>query len=427
MKIDSSTRLHRPKYRGVFRAGLIGMSIQSVVMSAAFAQAPTSPTAPPPAATQPGAASPSPGGRVGAGEVTIAGGNVASARERALTDAMKQAVDQALTAVVPDARAAQPKVVGQVLGRARSYVRRYRTLEEGERGRGLYGIRIDADIDEAALLRAFDKPTTAASAGGATSASPSYLLMTAGISELSVAATRAFTSAGARVQPAAPDVSDPTKAVAAAARAGIPTVAFVSGTATAEGKVRGPGSESVTCTINVRVLTAGSGQVVAEETETARSFADRIEKARVECVQRATAAAIPRVVPAASVRISPDVRTIVVDADVVEPGVVPALVKQIRGLGSVSAVEVRRIAPGRAELWVRSRLAGGALATAVSRDLGAPVVLEGLEVAGDLIRVKARLREVAAPTPPGVLPTSAVPPAAAGSTPDPAVGATTPR
>ena len=350
------------------------------------------------------------GGRVGAAEVTIVGGNVASARERALTEALKQAVDQAIAALVPDARAKQPKLVVQVLGRSRAYVRRYRALEEGERGRGLYGVRIEAEIDESALLRAFDKPASGVVAPGGLSpgSPPAYLLMGAGVPDAADATLRAFTAAGAHVQRAGPELAEPSKAVEAAVRAGAAMVAFVSGSVAFEGKVRGPGLEAVTCAIGVRVLTAGAGLAVADESETVRSFAETSEKARADCLQRAAGAVVPRVVPAAAARVAPDVRTIVLEAAVVQPAAVPALVKQVRAIGSVSAAEVRRITPGRVEVWVRSRLSALALSTALGRDGNGALTFGVPEVTGDLIRVTATLRETGTSVPAGVGP-SAVP------------------
>ncbi|MEP6655072.1 MAG: hypothetical protein ABJA82_17035, partial [Myxococcales bacterium] len=344
-----------------------------------------------------------------------------------LTDAMKQAVDQAILSMVPDPHAAQPKTVVQVLGRARSYVRRYRTLEEGERGGGRYGIKIDADIDDGALLRAFDKAATGAGAPNGSpagpTAAPSYLLAGAGAPEAMEAAAKAFTSLGARVQtaPAADSAgtagpsshsaaADPANLVASAARAGLATVAFISGTATSEGKVRGPGLEAVTCVLSVRVLTAGTGLPIADESETVRAFADRPEAARASCFQRAAAAAVPRVVPAAAARVAPDVRTIVLDVNVIQPGAIPAVVKQVRALGSVSTVEVRRITVNRAEFWVKSRLAAAAFAAALSRDTGAAITFSAAEVTGDLVRVTARMREI-------VTPSAGAPASASGSTP----------
>lgn len=403
----------------------------------AWAQPAGGGTASPPAAAAPGQepAAPLPpiatsswGGRIGAAEVSIVGGNVASARERALTEAMKQAVDQALTTAFPEARTQQPKTVTQVLGRARSYVRRYRTIEEGERGRGIYGLKIEADVDEAGLARAFDKGTTASAAGpsgaAAGGAAPAYFLVSAGMPDAVAASARAFTAAGARVQQAPADVTDPSKAVELAPRAGSTLVAFVSGTATAEGKVRGPGLESSACSLSVRVLAAGSGLAVADESESARGFSERADGARAECFQRAAALAIPRLVPAAGVRGPVDVRTIVVDADVVEAGAVQALMRQLRGIGSVSAIEVRRVSAGRVELWARSRMAASALAAALERDTGGPLAVTNAQVSGDLVHLRARLREAphaAAPAPAAATPqpgaVSVPPPASPGPTP----------
>jgi hypothetical protein len=357
------------------------------------------------------------GGRVGSAEVTIVGGNIASARERALAEALKQSVDQELSALAPQARAAQPKVVVQVLGMARRYVRRYRTLDEGETGRGLYSVRIEAEVDAAALLRAFDK----APAGGPSPAwggsAPSYFIVGAGVPEAALAATRAFVASGARTQAAAPGLTDPGRAIEAAARAGIPTVAFVSGSATPEGEVRGPGVQSVTCTVGVRVSTSGAGLPLADDSETVRSFADRVDTARADCFARASGAVVPRVVPVAAGRTAPDARAIVIDADVVEPGAVPGMLKQLRELGAVSSIEVRRISAGRVELWVRSRQDSATLAAGLARDSGGAVSFSPTEVTGDLVRVRARLRDIADPArdlgtaPAGAMPASN-PPAA---------------
>ena len=380
------------------------------------------PTAPlPPIATS------SWGGRTGAAEVSIVGGNVASARERALTEAMKQAVDQALTTAFPEARTQQPKTVTQVLGRARSYVRRYRTIEEGERGRGLYGLKIEADVDEAGLARAFDKVTTG---GGpstgvpAASAAPAYFLVGTGVADALAAAARGFSASGARVQQAPADVTDPAKAVELAGRSGSTLVAFVTGTATAEGKVRGPGVEAASCSLSVRVLAAGSGLAVADESENARGFSERADGARAECFQRAAALAIPRLVPAGGSRGPADVRTIVVDADVVEAGAVQALVRQLRGIGSVSAIEVRRVSVGRVELWARSRMAASALAAALERDTGGALVVNGAQVSGDQVHLRARLREVVTPVPAPAPAATAQQPGAAPAPPVPPKGPT---
>lgn len=414
----------RPAMFGFISVAL-GAAVTCFDASLVLAQAglPPAPAAPGPAAPAGGAPPTLPisssawGGRMGAAEVTIVGGNVASARERALTEALKQAVDQALVTAFPEAKNQQPKAAAQVLGRARNYVRRYRTIEEGERARGVYALKVEADVDEAALARVFDKPGAVTGGGTAPAGALAYFLVGAGAPDALAAAARAFTAAGARVHQAPAELIEPQKAFEAAAKAGFTQVAFVNGAVTAEGKVRGPGVESASCSLSVRVMAAGSGLPVADENESARGFSERAEAARGDCFQRAAAASIPRIVPAAGARTSADVRTIVVDADVIEPGAVPALVRHLRGIGSISAVEVRRIANGRVELWARSRMPASSLVAALSRDTGGALAIADAQVSGDLVRLRARLREIAPPTPAAPAGTVPAPPGAAPASP----------
>src|SRR5690349_23492829 len=127
----------------------------------AQAPAPGAP-APPPA---PGDVPSTPGARIVTGQAPVVGGNAAGARERALDEAIKQAVDQALAALVdPQTRAAQAKTMKAIEAKARSFVPRYRTLEEGETN-GVYNIRLEAEVDEVAQRRRLERgtapPTTA--------------------------------------------------------------------------------------------------------------------------------------------------------------------------------------------------------------------------------------------------------------------------
>src|SRR5215471_9426991 len=85
-------------------------------------------------AQEPGGGPPGqPGLRIVSAQSPVVGGNAAAARERALDDALRQAVDQALADLLgPEVRTAQSKGIKTLEARARSYVRRYRALEEGE-------------------------------------------------------------------------------------------------------------------------------------------------------------------------------------------------------------------------------------------------------------------------------------------------------
>lgn len=346
-----------------------------------------------------------PGTHLGVAEVPIVGGNLASARERALAEAMKQAVSDAIAVVAPDARVSEPKAVVQVLARARTFVQRYRTREDGEVGVGQsrYGVKIEAEVDEAALGRAFEKtPAPAAASLGA--GAPSYLLVANGPPEAADAVYRALAAGGTRVERSREALS-PGAAADFAAHAGLGAIVFANATANREGQVRGVGLEAVSCAVAVRLAAAGTAAALAEDTRTERSFAEREEEARKDCLGRAAGVAVRHVIPQTGTGRSPsDLRTVVADVDVVEPGAVLALLKQLRGSGSVSAVDLRRVLAGRAELAIRSRLTAPALAAAIGRESGGPVVISGVEVSGDLIRMVARSREAAAPPAPVAAP-----------------------
>ena len=359
------------------------------------APAVANPTAPAvPSAGAGGAPAPGPAlaGKLGEAKIAIVAGNVASARERALAEAFKRAVDTAIADLAPDVRTTQAKTVLQVLGRARTFVRRYRTLEEGELSPGSYTVRLDAEIDEPALRRAFDRP--APIAPGPTAAS-GYLIVGSGNPEAALAISKAMGSGGAKIRLGTPsDAETPARAIESAAKAQLAAVAFVTASAQSEGRVRGPGVESVSCSIALRIVAVGSGLPQADESESGRSFAEREDLARRDCFARTSTAVVARTVLVSSEgRSTADLRTVLLDADVSEPGAVIAILKQLRGLGSVSSVDVRRIAVSHAELRVRSRLPGSALIAVLVRD---SVGIEWLapEVTGDLIRARVRLKPV---------------------------------
>ena len=96
-----------------------------------------------------------------------------------------------------------------------------------------------------------------------------------------------------------------------------------------------------------------------------------------------------------------DLRAVTVDADVVEPAAIPELVKSLRGVGAVSAAELTRVSAGRAEIRVRTRAAPAALAAALSRAAGTMITLSDVQISGDVIRTRARLRPAAPAPAPG--------------------------
>src|SRR5204863_6488285 len=105
-----------------------------LLSASAFGQTPTPvPPGPPPQPPAPADVPTIPGARIVTGTAPVVGGNAAGARERALDDAIKQAVNQAIAGMLDaPTRAAQAKALKAIEAKARSFVPRYRALEEGE-------------------------------------------------------------------------------------------------------------------------------------------------------------------------------------------------------------------------------------------------------------------------------------------------------
>jgi hypothetical protein len=337
-----------------------------------------------------------PGLRIVAGQSTIIGGNGAGARERALEEAFRQAVDQSLAEVLDAAtRAGQARAIKAVEARARTYVRRYRALEEGEVA-GAYALKLEVEVDEAALRRALEAGAPSPAAATPPPVVPGLLLVSSGAPEATALVSAALVSAGARAEVAAPAVKDVAEAQRAAARATLPQVAFVSAQASSEGPVRGTGSVSVSCRIAARVVSAPSGLALGEPDAAPRAFAADDARARAECLGRAASELAARLVSGGGAApAGGDLRAITVEADVVEPGAVVALLKDVRAVGSVSLAELRRVEPGHTEIRARTRAAAPALAAALSRDPA--LAISNVEIAGDVIRLRGRLRARAEP------------------------------
>jgi len=367
---------------------IVPASLLGLLATVAVARAQPAPPAPPAPAEPVGAA---PGMRLATGQAPVVGGNATGARERAFDEAIRQAVEAALNEVVdPATRAAQTKTVKALLARPRVFVPRYRTLEEGE-ANGTYSVRVEVEVDEGALRRKLERP------GGATlpeprSASSGIAIVAADASPasraLAGALVTALLSAGVRARAGTPEAASGVRVTAELAD---------------EGVVRGTGRSSFACRADIRA-DGSPAAPVAPQTASTRVFAASPEAAQGDCVARMAGdlgRRLAAALPSAGAAPSGDLRAVTVDAELVEPGAVPALLKGVRSLGLVSAAELTRVAAGRAEIRLRARASTAALAAALPRTAGAPVVISDVQVAGDVIRVRARLRApaVAAPAP----------------------------
>src|SRR5579862_1069060 len=263
-----------------------------------------------------------PGLRIVAGQSAVVGGNGAGARERALDEAFRQAIDQSLAALLDVAtRAAQARAVKALEARSRTYVRRYRALEEGETN-GLYSVRLEVEVDEPALRLAAERWGQAPSPAPSAPVVPGLLLVSTGAPEAGPLLLSALVALGARAQPADPAVTEPGAALQAAARASLPRVAFVSAEATTDGAVRGTTKVAVSCRLVARVVAAPAGLPVSEAAATPRAFADDEAAARTQCLTRAAGELAARLAPGAPPAAAGDLRTVTVEADVVEPAAV---------------------------------------------------------------------------------------------------------
>lgn len=336
-----------------------------------------------------------PGLRIVAGQSAVIGGNAAGARERALDEAFRQAVDQSLAELLDaPTRAAQAKAIKGLEARARSYVRRYRALDEGE-ANGIYNLHLEVEVDEPALRSALERLGPGGTPTPRTPPPvPGLLLVSSGAPEAPPLLLSALVALGARAQAADPAVTDTAGAVAAAARATLPQVAFVAAQAQPDGPVRGTTKVAVSCRLGARVVAVPSGLPLAEHAAAPRAFGDDDETARAQCFTKAAAELAARLAPAggAGVASGGDLRTLTVEADVVEPAAVVALLKNVRSVGSVSSAELRRIVPGHIEIRARTRAPASALAPALSRDAAGALALSNVEVVGDIIRLRARMR-----------------------------------
>ena len=371
----------------------------------AFAQAPPAPGAPP----APPDVSTMSGGRFVTGQAPVVGGNAAGARERALDDAIKQAVNQTLATLVDaQTRAAQAKTLKAIEAKARSFVPRYRTLEEGE-ANGIYTIRLEAEVDETALRRRIERGTTTApppTTAPVKTVAPGMLVAAGdkgeGTAAFVTSLVTALSSANVRARASGPGETTAAAAAQAASRASLEQAALVTAEVMPEGIVRGTGRVAVACRANVRLVAAPAGSTVAERAATARVFvdADKANDGPGQCHAQLGADLAGRLAGAsatAPAAATGDLRAVIVDADVIEPAAIPELVKSLRGVGAVSAAELTRVSAGRAEIRVRTRAAPAAIAAALSRAAGTMITLSDVQISGDTIRTKARLRTAAAP------------------------------
>jgi hypothetical protein len=363
------------------------LGLALVIAGAASAQTPA-PAAPP---RPPGVADPAvdPNTRITTGQAPVVGGNAAGARERALEDAIRQAVDLAINELVvdPQARAAQGKTIRAIEAKAHSFIGSYRTLEEGE-ANGVYTMRVQVEVDRSGIQNKIDR-------GGAPplpsppprAIAPAVVVLPADRTPPAFVANMvaALTSAGLRARAGDPFAKMPPSTIAAT----------VTAETVDEGALRGTGRVSVACRATARF----TGLSLPDRTAAARAFAQAVEAGRTDCLGRLASGLAAEMAAALTAAAAPsaDLPLLTIDADVVEPGAVPALLKSVRSVGAVSAADLVRVGGGHAEIRARTRSGPALLAAALSRDADAMISLSDVQASGAVIKLRARLRAPATP------------------------------
>ena len=87
------------------------------------------------------------------GQSAIYLNDVANARDKALADAFRKAVEQAIGAMVSSETVVEnyQLISDKILTRARGFVKTYNVISEGEIEEGLYQVEIEAQVASAAL------------------------------------------------------------------------------------------------------------------------------------------------------------------------------------------------------------------------------------------------------------------------------------
>jgi hypothetical protein len=336
----------------------------------------------------------------------IVGGNAASAKQRALDEAFRQAVERAFTSLAAEGGplpsplpAGLAQLHSTLFARAKRYVRSYHILEQGEEA-GRYRVDVDAEVDEGLLRRDIER----ARASSTTAPTPTRLvagptvLLAGTPPEAVTALARAAGGVGLKAETPPLGAIDEAHARDVASRAGASAAVLVSGTVNPEGPVRGTGKVAASCRVAVRVVSSSGGAPADRGTEE-RDYADNDEAARAECLARAAADLAPMIVAALNVGIaSPGMRLVTLDVDLVEPAALPLLLQALRKAGN--SAEVRRVTVGHVELRATTRLAGPALVASLARELGPAATLTPGESQADRVAIQVRLAATNPEAPP---------------------------
>jgi hypothetical protein len=326
------------------------------------------------------------------GQAPILNGDRVRARDRALDESFRQAIDQAIAALpeqplprAPGGRAALLQL--RIYPKARSYITTYRVLDEGEAGPGSFRIRIAAQVERERLQRDLGGTETAAAPTGGARIG------------VCLAERAAATAPGHRGSPTSAAAGLIDRVAGALAAAGVDAVALPSGCSPDDGDdlaiesrashaahtgglagavagaiqiapgggIRGTSLVVARATVRLRMVDAGGHPVAAALAEHEGWGADRAAAALAaagaaldEATEQLASAAAQRW-PAGGGGIPVHVEGAQGWADV------GALVQALAVLPGVGPVELRRFSVGGVELLARGRADAASLVAGLAR------------------------------------------------------------
>jgi hypothetical protein len=332
------------------------------------------------------------------GQAPIVAGDRVRARERALDEALRQAVEQATATVLEPnelvARASDLRL--RIYPKAKSYVTTYRVLDEGEQTPGTFQVHLSAAVATARLARDLSTGTagTPTAATGRKARAVVCASVTGDGADAPPAAEKALREllTARNVEPMPGGQPCDASSVANVLRAGgAPAALTAEVQVTPGGDIRGTTFVGATARANVklvepdgRVSAAGDGErggyaPTAGDAATAAARAAVVEAARgIEAALSQRWSSLGNAGPAGGVTVR--VRGVERWAEY------QALTRALASLPGVAAVEPRRFVHGQIDLLVRTASAASQLAGHLQRVPPAGVRV-GVRAVGDAVEI----------------------------------------
>ena len=330
------------------------------------------------------------------GQAPIVAGDRVRARERALDEALRQAVEQATVTVLEPgdlvARASELKL--RIYPKAKSYVATYRVLDEGEQPPGTFQVHLSASVATGRLARDLSTATAPAPAGGSRHARAVVCARVSGDGvDAPAAAERALREMVAARNVEAlpgPQPCDPP-AAAALAKSGSAQAALTAEVQVSPGgDIRGTTLIGAAARANVK-LVEPDGRVSASGDAERGGYAPSAGDAATAAARAAVVEAARGIDTALAQRWSTDAGpaggVIVRVTGLSRWAEYVALTRALAALPGVAAVEPRRFIRGEIDLLVRTASAASQLAAHLQRVPPAGLRV-GVKSSGDTVDVE---------------------------------------